>query len=492
MIRKHARLTAIGASLLFSFGFQGAAADTDKEAILANMVEAYGGEKLTDLKALKFHDRFKRFLYGQSHNAREIDLAHYKTNVFIDFENGRKEMQFVGGEGADFYTQHQFFDGEKGYRLNHSSKTLMENENYGLGNVDRRFTLRLDTAIAKLLRDNQAEAIYEGEADLHGNSHHKFVFQPEGYPRLTVYVNAENGLISKATRPHWRPGAEFAYLYSDYRQHDGLTYAAALYEMKAGKPETLSIGRSISTKPDMAGLFVLPDGYGEAPTSLSFREMSVTELAPGVILAGRSWGFSLFVDAGDYLYAVGGYDQLTERLKAVQAHIGAEKPLKYQIVTHHHMDHLGGMKEAYDLGADFITHPDNISMIQEIAGIEIPAERFVPLETSSVFLEGRIKIFDFPNGHAAHNLITYVQDADVVFTADLFVSRQASGAPNGYEGLKAFRETLAEQGIDASRFAAAHSGRVLTKGDLKTASETIVPEVCPADWNLCAEHAGEH
>ena len=83
--------------------------------------------------------------------------------------------------------------------------------------------------------------------------------------------------------------------------------------------------------------------------------MMAEQLSDNIYLAGQDWGFSVFLDAGNYFIGTGGYEDLGLRLAAVQKLVGNDKPLKYQVVSHHHIDHLEGMKEANELGGQFIS-----------------------------------------------------------------------------------------------------------------------------------------
>lgn len=465
-----------------------ACADEHENRIIDQVVEAYGGSSLLNLKSLVLKDKMKRFTAGQSHSPLEVDLSHYNVVVNIDFVHGRKEMQFVGGEGSNTYFQHNVYDGENGYRINHSDQTLTENSGYRFATVDRRFSLRIDSVLAKLLHETRADALYEGEVLYQGEPKEKLSFQAEGYPKFTLLIDKESGLITKMSRPHWLPGTEFSYIYSRHEQEGGITFAKDVYEMKGGKPETLSVSRSLEVNPNLDGAFHVPTSYGLAPKSISFDEMSVRELSSGVFLAGQDWGFSVFVDAGTHYIGMGGYEDLKKRLAAVQAYADNTKPLGYQIVTHHHMDHLGGMGEAADLGASFITVQEHVASIRKFAGRPIEDERFIIIEGTDSIANGLVKVLDFPNGHSSHNLVSYIPAAKLVFTADYFLSRQETGAPGGHKGLIEFQKTLRMNDFEADFFAAAHSGRVLTSADLEAALNNIAPpEMCPENWSQCIE-----
>ena len=469
----------------------GALAGVKEDAAIDKMIAAYGGDALLELKTLRINDRYKGFRAGQSVSPDEIDLSHYNAQVTIDFENRRKALQWVRGSQPNISLQHQIFDGKKGYFLNHTAKTLTQNEGTTYTNADRRVSLLLDTVLARVTSGARDKAVYKGEENYRGAAHEKILLQADGFPEMTLYIDAESGRISKMQRAHWVAGRYFNYQFSDYRQQDGITYANSTYVTRGGKPFEIVTARSVTFNPDSTdvwGAFTLPVEYGEDKPTLAFSEMAVKKLAEGVYLAGKNWGFSIFVDAGDYFIAAGGYEGLKDRFEAMKAFAGVDKPLKLQLVSHHHIDHLGGMKEAFELGAAFVTVKEHVASIRESAGVAIADDRFIIVDGSGSVAGGKARVVDFPSGHTSHMLLSYFPDAKIAFTADTFFSRQEAGSPNGYEGLNAFKKVFADNNLDAQYFAAAHSGRVLTAADLDAAINNIREDaVCPADWAFCME-----
>jgi len=172
----------------------------------------------------------------------------------------------------------------------------------------------------------------------------------------------------------------------------------------------------------------------------------------------------------------------------MKAFAGVDKPLKYQVVSHHHIDHLGGMKEAAELGANFVTVKEHVGSVRESAGVEIADDRFILVDGSGSVAGGKVKVMDFPSGHSNHMLVSYIPGAKIAFTADTFFSRQEAGAPSGYKGLKSLKRAFLDYRFDVEHLAAAHSGRVLTAADLDAAINNIAEDaVCPADWGFCME-----
>ena len=477
-------LVAITATLVFTVSRSEPPTTVDEIAL--KVQEAYGGRAFAKLEALRLVDKHKRFLDGQSYHPGNVDMETVHVEVFIDLAGKRKEMRLLGvDEGVD-YVQHTLFDGSSGFRIQHDHKTIARNENSRFSNVDRQFSLGFDSVLARLLIDHESRIEFDGDVDYRGEPHHALRFEPSGFPRMRILIDASTGLISKMSRPHWQPGNEFAYHFGHHAVEEPVPFARELYVTQGGMPSSVSVARLLETDPDLSEAFVKPRGYADAPKLLRFENMIVRKLSDTAYLVGQNWGFSLFIVSGEHVAAVGGYEGLTERLAAFRSESEIELPLSYQIVTHHHEDHLGGMNEAAAIGARFVVVAENVEILRQYAGADLAADRLIVVDSEATFEGGAFSVLNFPNGHAASNLVVYVPAAKTVFTADLFTTRNESGPPNGYAGLVDFRNALMAAGFDVEKFASAHSGRVLSMNDLDKAianrSETTV---CPSGWSLC-------
>lgn len=478
---------AVSAGLIFS-SFTVFAGDIE-DALIDKTVTAYGGEALLGLKTIRINDSYKSFREGQSRHPSEVDQVSYRTSTTIDFVNRRKSMQSVGGVYVQgLYVQQAFYDGNTGYRINPSAETATENPHASFARTDRGLSWRLDTALVKLLSESRADAAYKGDAVHRGKPQALLAFKAEGYPEFTLYIDKATGLLSKMTRPNGKPGSTYSYVFSDYRQQDGFTYAADTYVMRGGKPESLTATRSLEFNTNIDDAYRFPSAYGAPAKMLDDSEMSVQQLAEGVYLAGKYGGFSVFIDAGDYLVASGGYPGLAERFDAVTSFTGHEKPLKYQIVTHHHDDHIGGLNEAAELGATFIAAEEHVEAIRAVVKADLADDRFLIASKDGTYADGLVRVVDISSWHANHNLVTYIPQAKIAFSADHFFSFAETKVPDPAEMYAEFKAAVDGYGLDIERFAAAHSPRVMTYDDLVHSSTGPFKKLgCPADWHYCAE-----
>ncbi|MCV2883387.1 MBL fold metallo-hydrolase [Aestuariibacter sp. AA17] len=455
-------------------------------SVLDQIQAAYGGESINSLQSLSLDERYKTFNYTQSYSPQEYDMKTFRALVDIDFAKQKKAFRWIRGDADDFSTQHQYFSGQFGYRIYHEKQAISERTTISFHNVDWRLSLLSDTYIVKMLLDNRDAASLTGERKIKGVPHYLLTFDLEGADSLSLLFDQKSGLLSQASRKDWQPDSEFSYHYSEYNKEKGITYAERTYAVRAGKPYLLNIKRDLTFNSVSEGAFGLPKHYGKLPDMLNFEDMQAKTLDTNLYQSGRYWGFSLFYDAGEYLIGIGGYRDLQKRYEAALNQIGKIKPLKYQIVTHHHADHLGGMQDAYQLGAVFVAHPSNRARIEEAIGVPIDDNRFLFVDSEINLAEGKVKIFDFPNPHAQHQLVTFFAEPSVLFTADTYFSREHTGSPKGYPELTELASKLQSFNLEPERYAAAHSARVLTKEDMAYSLTHMAPHSqCPPKWTIC-------
>lgn len=463
-----------------------AAAEKTANDVLKKAIAAYGGQAVRDMNVMSIRAQYVGFNDGQNHSTRAMDAIRYDAHITIDFPNKRKDFRWLRGERPDHSIRHWHYDGAMGYSFDHQEKTRTEDGNMSFAGVDRRVSLLSDLAVLKLATLDGTEIDYLGRKDLQGMSLDRLIVQAAGYPVLTLYIDNQTRLLH---RLDLGPEGENqrVFRYSSHIKIEGLTYATNSYATRGGRAEMVSTSISIDFNPDADQIFALPIDYQEAPETLSFTEMEVQTLAEGVFLVGQNWGFSVFVDAGDYYIGVGGYHDVSKRFEAVLKHTEKATPLKYQVVTHHHRDHLGGMQELFELGSQFVVHPDHIAAIRTQIDATVPDTRFIDYRLADDLLNEFVQIGYVSNAHAEHNLVAYIPKAKALFTADMYLSRQKTGYPSWG---KSFYENMQKLGFDIETLAAAHSGRVLHYSDLERYVSGLngtadSGDGCPSSWVQC-------
>ena len=457
------------------------------QKIINKVFKAYGGDALTSLPHFQLTDHYKSFRDGQSYSAEEVDLQHSTAQLTVDFVNRRKDFKWLWGDKDYFSVRQQLFDGERGYRINHADKTMSTASNLNFRSAERQYSYHLDTALALLLADPATVVTHLDDRNLYGKLHYQVQIEAKGHPKLTLLIDQGTGRIAKLERAHWMPGKVYSYRFSDYQQSGKVLYANSVFVTRGGEPYTVITSREFDTDFDVTSVFELPKGYGKSGVGLDFSTMQAKELSKGLYLVGEDWGFSLFFDAGEYFIGAGGYADLTKRLQFVQKKYNIDKPLKYLVVSHHHLDHLGGMKEAFELGATFVTKHQHVSTIESVVGEQLPQDRLLFVDQQLSFANNQVQAINYPNSHSEYSLVTYFTQGKTLFTADTYLSREDTGSPKGNQGLLKLHQRLQSFNLEPQFYAAAHSFRVLTDKDFAYSLANIneSKSVCPANWTIC-------
>ena len=456
-----------------------------EDALIGKIVAAYGGDVLAAAKSLTIVSDVRNVNTGQSADPAATSVGLSKSRLVIDYENRRQSFEnWTKNRGGAFLNQ-ALFDGETGYAINHGARTSNVNANLTFGGIGGGTMRTLDTTLVKILLENRDNAI-RGDEIMYGNrSHATMTFPMAGSPDLTIYVDSESGLISKMTRENPVVGT-LQYIFSNHKTNDGVTYAGQSTFLVAGQPTTLTVERSVRVDADVAGEFELPSGYREQGGNIDTSEMMVRELAEGIYYAGQNGGFSIFVDAGDHFVAAGGYAALTARFDAVKTAAGVDKPLKQQIVTHHHADHIGGMGEAATLGAEFVTVAEHVAPIQAVLPAPLVDDKFELVDGSATLAGGKIQVFDISTAHSEHYLLVYVPQIGLVFSADHFSTNLEAGLPTPNNNMATFRTAVEALNLDIKGFIGAHGTRQLTMDDLRTATDGYRETECPGGRAICS------
>jgi glyoxylase-like metal-dependent hydrolase (beta-lactamase superfamily II) len=203
------------------------------------------------------------------------------------------------------------------------------------------------------------------------------------------------------------------------------------------------------------------------------QSLRLQELAPGVQHVVGGSHNALVVEMRDHLIV---FDapvndrQSNWTIRTAQARYG-NKPVRYLVLTHHHMDHAGGLRAYMARGATLVVGRGAAAHYRRV--LAAPATRnpdlaprnyvkanIVEVSDRYVMSDGRreVSAHSTENPHVDAMLIGYVADARIAFVTDIW-SPGAGPLPKEINSpLAAIVNAVRRAGIQPLRFAGGHGG----------------------------------
>lgn len=427
-------------------------AEVTKEQVIDKVTEGYGGAKFENLKSIRLSDDVLGSGIGQGYLSGFSDYNASKKETLIDFENQRGSEETYANPGHFFFHNRATSTKDGIVQIDYVNGTVQsENsfENYyqSMGPITRS----TDILLAKELLNYPERINAVKDSAYLGHNHHVVTYELPESPELTIYVNADSGLISRMARQ--TPFGDLNYLFKDHKSVKGISYAGD-YQFFVGDRLNFHYRRDASINDVRAKEFELDKGLVAEPERVDGTEMSVDKLADNIYLVGQGGAYSVFADTGPNIIGVGAYGGLTPRFEALKEEIGSTKSLSRHIVTHHHDDHIGGVGEAYELGATLLMPEDTVAPVK--ARIEGPTSESRFESVSEKQTLGPFEIHPFSTRHAEQNLLVYLPANKAIFQADHYGSAYKDKVGSLNDNAVMFRDAVDALGLDVEIVLSAH------------------------------------
>jgi glyoxylase-like metal-dependent hydrolase (beta-lactamase superfamily II) len=325
---------------------------------------------------------------------------------------------------------------------------------------------------------------------------------------VTGYINNQNLVTKVETRVEDNVVGDrlVEFEYSNYQNMNGVQVPTRIVQKQAGMATfDANITAATPNPANLTELLTPPapagragggapggapggQGRGGGPAAAP-APPPVAKIGDGVFTIGGNY-LSLAVDMGDHILVVES-GQSDDRGKAVMAAAKQaipNKPIRYVVNSHPHVDHAGGLAAAVAEGATILTHRNNEEVLERwLSGprtligdslakmprkpnIDGVGTRDVRRGTNGKLVE----LHHVPNEHSDGMVIVYLPAEKALWSADITA---VNPNPAALATLRAVNDTVTKQKLDYNLFLTAHPpnpdpGRPLTRDDVTKALAT--------------------
>ena len=450
-------------------------------AVLDRAVEANGGaEALRAVEVVRLKLTGEVFPRLQMTTpAPPFEGGSFDETLLVDLKKNRLRLeQKTSGFGFDGDNSVTIVDGA-GNAYDNRAKTITPiPADQATQQQFTQYHRRLPNLLLRQALDRTNSLRYLGEDQFEGRRHEVVTFVMPDTQQVALYVDAATGLVSKYELifVDSLTGVEASeIIFGDYQKVGDYQVPRRWINRQVGEDQTrYAVQAEFNPAVTDDSFRVVANGYTTVKPVPTNLEEKVDKLADGLYviqnIAGQNQntlavGFSNHVVAVEAPGSSDGADAVIKKIKE----LFPGKPIRYVAMTHHHGDHIGGMRSFIAEGATVITTAANRPVIEAMAAAQQndrlagnPRKpEFLLIENGRRILEDKtrkLELIDIgPNPHAKEMVIAWLPAERVVFQGDLFFVPN-NDAPFGppQPSTASFAKKLRELGLSAEKIAAVH------------------------------------
>ena len=273
--------------------------------------------------------------------------------------------------------------------------------------------------------------------------------------------------------------------YSGYKDFGGVTFPSRILQTQDGYPSLDLTISAVTVNPSFDA--PVPDTVRNAKPAPV--QVASQKLADGVFYLTGGSHHSLAIEMRDHIVVVD-TPQTEERALAVLAkakELIPNKPIRFVVTSHHHWDHLGGIRTAMDEGATIVTHQSNKAFLERVAKTPhtiVPdrlaaSKKAVKIQTvgdKGVLTDGtrtielhRLQGYE----HAGDMLVVYLPQEKILAEPDAFTPPPQAGTPLIPPAVlyaKALYDNIQRLKLDVKTIAGLHGNRLGDVAELARAA----------------------
>src|ERR1700686_2466423 len=353
----------------------------------------------------------------------------------------------------------------------------------------------LPQLLAQLALSRVSSLRWLGARDYDGQKQDVITFADSDGNQIALYFDERTSLLTKTEILGDRlmeglGSAETSF--SDYRSVNDVKVPFHVLSRFAGEltQDLTYTAFQFNTHPN-ASIFERPSGaevgpeVGGPPPPVTLTKIGTDAYYVNAGSIGNIFFYSsMFVVFRDYVLVIEApvSDGLSRSIMGKIKETAPDKPIKYLVPTHYHIDHIGGVRAYLAAGTIVVTTPGNRKFIEDLAFLPhpltsngSPPQRPLAIETfkeKRVFNDGEhvVELYNVgPTPHVDEMVIAYLPAEKLVFVSDMFpvnfIGRTRLRDPTTVF----FEQRIRQLGLNIEKIASGH-GRIGTIDELRTAA----------------------
>lgn len=309
----------------------------------------------------------------------------------------------------------------------------------------------------------------------------------------SITLDPETGLptsLATVEKDHLKGSVVNRVDYSDWRMIDGIPFPFKLEQVVDGRLIEREVRHTVSLdalKEPVSGKVGSADNGNENFDQSEFKRgwstshfylrramlgapsdgneavnVAINDLGNGIFQITGSSHHTIVVEGRRGLAVVDAawYPRRSSAVLAAMKKKWGRKPIRYVILTHHHIDHSGGLRPFAELGATVVTSAENYKFFHDIlveTDATPPSMQVVDKRLKLSGLGRSIEFFDIPNSHANDMIGVYVPDAKMAINTDLYSPGRPAQQP---VWAREFHDAILFHGLDVESHVGAHGNGI--------------------------------
>ena len=209
---------------------------------------------------------------------------------------------------------------------------------------------------------------------------------------------------------------------------------------------------------DRSHLLLARAGLGGPADTPQFDNVELLEVGPDIyqVIGGSHHGLAVVGPDGVAVVDAPWYPERSNTLLRLLEDRWPDLPVRYIIMTHHHLDHSGGFLSFVEAGATLVAHEDAVSFYARalaLAGFRGMSSVAVDGHAELEGIDRTIGIYDIPNPHSDAHVGAYVPDTKLFFNSDLYSPGRELQFP---VSMRALFAAVRYHGLDVERHVGSH------------------------------------